>query len=156
MIDDLVIKNAIEDPWCGEVLKLYKDQKIRETFDGVRIDRLVASEYIFLLRSNEENIGFILLVRETSKVNYLTLDIGIIEKYRGKGYGKKTMEVFKNEYFNRINDEIHIQVRQDDIVANKLISILDLEYIESTNDSNFYKIVNKPKIKKKIKTNKKK
>lgn len=67
------------------------EEGIREIFGG-RNDRLMTAKNSWLIKANDNNIGFINLVTEKANSNFLFLDMGIIKAYRGKGYGKKFLE----------------------------------------------------------------
>lgn len=67
------------------------EEGIREIFGG-RDDRIMTAKSSWLIKANDNNIGFINLVTEKANSNFLFLDMGIIKAYRGKGYGKKFLE----------------------------------------------------------------
>ena len=125
-----------------QIMNLYQDQTIQNTFQGYRTDRLAASEITFLIYHNNTPIGFILLVRENQRRNSLGIDIAIKKEYRGNGYGKLAMEIFKEHYLPLIEEHIHVQVSKNNIPANKVISVLDKEYLETIDNSDYYQIIN--------------
>lgn len=129
----------------NKIMNLYINPDINSTFGGYRKDRLAASEISFLIYLNNEPIGFILLVGEHQRKDSLGIDIALKKEYRGKGYGKIALEIFKEKYLTKIEDKIHVEVNKDNIAANKILDILDKEYIETIDNSNFYKISNKNK-----------
>lgn len=63
---------------------------IKEIFSD-KISRLVDSDLSLLIMEDTTPIGFINLVNENID-DMLFLDMGIIEQYRGKGYGKKAVQ----------------------------------------------------------------
>jgi len=108
----------------------YKDKLIYNTFNGVRVDRIVLCDYGFLIKNDNINIGFILLVNENNSYN---VDMGILRKYRNKGYGSICLKLLKEE-FNNFN----ISVKKDNVAANKAI-IKCFKLNKSNNTTNFYK-----------------
>jgi len=128
-----------------KIVELYKDPEINATFDGYRRDRVAASEISFLICLNDLPIGYILLVREKDRKESLGVDIAIKKDYRAKGYGKKTMEIFKQKFLKQIKDTMHFQVKKENIAAIKILDILDNEYIETKDDTDFYKISSRTK-----------
>lgn len=129
----------------SEIVDMYKESEINKYFGGYRPDRILASEISFLIRLNEYTIGFILLVREETRKDSLGIDMALKKEYRNKGYATTALEILRDNYFKKIKDDLHVQVRKEDSVANKIINVLDCEYIESINDSDFYKILRKNK-----------
>ena len=125
-----------------KIKTLYYDPKINKTFNGCRIDRLVASEISFLIYHRNEPIGFILLVREKIRPNSLGIDIALKEEYRGKGYGKLAMEIFKTKYLKLIEENLYAEINTNNIAAQKTIKVLDTEYTNTVNNSEFYNIIN--------------
>ena len=128
-----------------KICELYKDPEINGTFDGYRDDRIVASEISFLIYLNDLPIGYILLVREKERKESLAVDIAIKKEYRTKGYGKKAVEIFKDKFLKQIKDTLHFQVKKENVAAIKILDILDSEYIETKDDSDFYKISSRTK-----------
>lgn len=108
----------------------YKDQLIKDTFGGIRVDRVLNCDYGFTIKKNDIDIGFILLLNENNCYN---IDMGIIKKYRNKGYSSKCLKLLKNE-FNNFN----VSVNKNNIAANKSISkVLKLD--KSYSEVNIYK-----------------
>lgn len=119
---------------------LYEDEDIRDTFNGFRADRIISSEYIFMIDLDDEPIGFILLVLENR--NQLGLDMGIIKKYRNKGYGTEAMKLFKEAIKNKIDKELVAEVKKNNIGANKAIINGGFEFYKTKNENvNVYKYV---------------
>ena len=59
---------------------------------GDKIDRLACSEYSFLIKKNEDTVGFANLVYEKEDYRFLFLDIGIKDEYQGKGIAKEVQK----------------------------------------------------------------
>lgn len=122
------------------LLNLYNDDEIKDTFNGFRADRLIASEYIFMIDLNKKNIGFILLVFKNK--NELNIDMGILKEYRNKGYGKEVMKQLKIIINANVDKDIIAEVKKDNINANKTIVNGGFELSKTENDNvNIYKYV---------------
>ena len=110
MNNNIKVINTIKQDDFKKIAEMYKDESINKTFDGVRINRLAAAEFAFLIYLNQKPIGFILLVRETCNTNFLDIDIAIKKEYQSKGYGKKALEIFRDNFLNLIQDDIRVEV----------------------------------------------
>lgn len=124
------------------LLSLYEDEDIKDTFNGFRKDRIICSEYIFMINLNDIPIGFILLVLENK--NQLGIDIGIIKKYRNKGYGKEAIRLLKKIVNNNLDKDLIAEVKKDNISANKTIANGGFKFYETKNNNiNVYKYYKK-------------
>ncbi len=124
------------------IKKFYYDQSISNTFAGERIDRLITSVATFIIKKDNEDIGFILIVPEK---DFYNVDMGIITKYQNKGYGSKALGQLK-EIIKRwkINNVI-LEVKVDNISANKSIISNKLKLYKTFNNKNYY-VLNNPEL----------
>lgn len=143
MNDTINIINISDSTEFNKLISLYNDPEINEAFGGYRPDRILNSEITFLIYLNSEPIGFILLIREKERKNSLGIDMALKKEYRSRGYGKKAMEIFKDNFLKLIQNDLHIQITKENIAANKLLNIFDNEYLESIDGSDIYKIQKK-------------
>ena len=139
-MDNLDVVLVTESDQFDILSELYQQSEINGTFGGYRVDRIVGAEISFLINLNDKPIGFILLVREFKRKNDLSIDIAISKEYRKKGYGRKAMEIFKEKYVPRINDSLIAEVNKQNVAANKLINVLDVEQKETIGESNIYSV----------------
>lgn len=120
--------------------KLYMKKEINSTFSGYRADRISASEYSFLIYLDDVPIGFILCVREIKKNNSLSIDMAILKKYRNKGYGREALEAFRDYYLHQIPENMIVEVDKNNLPANGIKNVFDLEYLETEHNSNIFEI----------------
>ena len=91
---------------------------IREIFYYKR-DRLICSALACLIKDSRSDIGFLNLVNENIE-NILFVDQGILEKYRGQGYGKKAIEILIST--NNFNEYLIGETKKDNLLANRSAS----------------------------------
>lgn len=101
------------------MLKLYDDEEIHTTIHNLR-ERNIASYFTALIKKDEEAIGFIHLVDEGVE-NTLFVDLGIKEKYRGLGYGKRALELLKQ--FIEVNLELQTTYVIGETTTNNIAAI---------------------------------
>ena len=118
----------------NKIQKIMKtDKDLRKIFYNKQ-DRLLYSAIYCLIKNDEIDIGFINMVKERID-NIYFLDQGIMEKYRNKGYGRKSIELFmKSVDF----DEYLIGETKKDNFLSNLSARKISELIYETNDRNFY------------------
>lgn len=122
-----------------EILDLIQsDATLRETFTGSRntVSRLLNACYVAFIKLGTEDIGFVMIVNNPRN-DMNEIDMGIIEKYRGKGYGTMALGILKDLIIDNGLD-ISIQTSKDNIAANR--SILNNGFSLSRNDKdcNYY------------------
>ena len=106
---------------------------IRDIFRG-KTDRLLASFCTVLVYADKEIAGFINLVDEHIDSRFNFVDMGILEKYRGMGVGKKALK----ELMKALPDDFFIgEVKKDNVASNKLSEDLGVRVLD-TDDRNFY------------------
>ena len=108
---------------------------IKEIFSE-KCTRLIASEFSLLIKLDDIPIGFINLVPENLD-NILFLDMGICEKYRGKGYGKKAIKVLLECLGKRFSEYIIGETKETNELANYM-SNEDAALIYQKNGYNYY------------------
>lgn len=127
------------------------EEGIREIFGG-RDDRLMTASNSWLIKANDNNIGFINLVTEKANYNFLFLDMGIIKAYRGKGYGKKFLEEVQH-ITEREEDFPYVlmETKQDNDNANGISKGVGC-YLTTFGDRNVY-LLQKSRLQEFIDTN---
>lgn len=78
-------------------------------------DRYKVATCRCLIFKDEKTIGFINIVPEMIK-GVLFIDMGIIKKYRGKGYGKKALEDFFRKF--ECDEFIIAETKNNNVLAN--------------------------------------
>lgn len=136
----IFVKFIAEKEEFNTLVQLYKQENINRTFSGYRPDRLLASEYSFLIYLDEIPIGFILCVRERMRKNSLSIDMALLEEYRNNGYGKKALEFFRDVYLLQIPEHLIVEIDKENIPANNVKNVLDVEYLETIDNSNIYEV----------------
>lgn len=113
------------------------EEGIRDIFFG-RFDRFITASISWLIKANDENVGFINLVVEKANYNFLFLDMRIIKAYRGKGYGKKFLKEVQ-EIVEREKDLPYVlmETKKDNDSANGISRSVEC-YLTSFGDRNIY------------------
>lgn len=88
-------------------------------------------ELAYLLKKDDEYIGYgqILLIDD----KYYVVNFGVVEKYRGKGYGKKLLNTLLLKAQNYGLDEIYIKVDKSNEVALNLYTKLGFRFFKEIN-----------------------
>lgn len=126
------------------------EEGIREIFGG-RYDRLMTTSNSWLIKANDNNIGFINLVTEKANHNFLFLDMGIIKAYRGKGYGKKFLEEVQSKVEDSNLPYVLMETRCDNDSANGVSKSVGC-YLTTFGDRNVY-LLQKARLQEFIDTN---
>ena len=95
----------------GVVLEMIrKDQTLQETFSGSRntITRIANSAYTALIKNGNTTVGFIMLV-ENGRTGKFEIDMGILSKHRGKGYGSQALAQLKQIILNN-SEKLDIEI----------------------------------------------
>lgn len=109
---------------------------IKDVFYG-RQDRILTTTVSWMIQVNGQNIGFVNLVQEKADDDFLFLDMGIIEKYRGRGIGTEALK--RVEQMLNENDFTYVimETRKDNYGANQ--SAINVgNYLLDVNDRNVY------------------
>ena len=140
MKDDLKLTYINKKEEFEILSNLYLNEDINKYFGGYRIDRILASEFSFLIYLKSVPIGFILLVREKNNMNFLAVDMALLKEYRFKGYGSKALYLFKKLYLKQISSSLIIETNQNNTIIGKMLKNLDVEYLKSNGNSKVYLI----------------
>ena len=115
-----------------EVLYLINnDLEISKIFKG-RQDRLATSVMLSTIYHKDKLIGFANLIREKQNQNFLFLDVGIIEEYRGKHVAAQILEELK-----KTPKYIIVETKEDNLLANKSLENRTA-FMFKYNDRNIY------------------
>ena len=131
---DIIIKQGKEYvlECFDEVLYLINnDLEIIKIFKG-RQDRLATSVMLSTIYHKDKLIGFANLIREKQNPNFLFLDVGIIEEYRGKHVAAQILEKLK-----KIQKYIIVETKEDNLLANKSLENRTA-FMFKYNDRNIY------------------
>lgn len=107
----------------GVILQMIqKDDGLRETFSGSRntLTRIVNADYSALIKKGRAVVGFVMLVYN-GRTGKHEIDMGILEKYRGMGYGSQALGKLKKKLIGTDFD-IDIQTKQVNVAAIKSIT----------------------------------
>lgn len=121
---DNVFENVIE------IIK--SDTGIQSAYNNHQ-SRIISGVYTSLIEHEEKAIGYINLTPESTR-EFLLLDIGIIEKYRGKGYSELALR--KLLYIN-FKQYIIAQVKNSNIPSNKMANKVGIN-VCNLGDNNIY------------------
>ena len=106
---------------------------IKEIFYDKK-DRLVCSQAAILISVDNNDVGFLNVVNQGLE-NILFIDQGIIEKYRGKGYGREALQKLLD---SKLFEEYLIcETKDNNTLANSSIQKIG-KFIFSYDDRNFY------------------
>lgn len=123
-----------EDYWdfYDKIVELINsDEMIKSVFGG-REDRLYTAQMLSTIYDKDKLIGFANLIKEKQNPNFLFLDVGIIEEYRGKHVASQILEELKE-----IPKYIIVETREDNLLANKSLENRTA-FIFKYNDRNIY------------------
>lgn len=131
---EIILKNAFNNEDTSKIFDMMNNEEgINDIFRN-RLDRLMTSEYSRLIIYDYEEIGFVNLVREKCDENFLFLDMGIKEAYRGKGIGKRILKKLVKIDFE---DFIIIETKEDNesaVVSAKQVGC----YLTTIAGKNYY------------------
>lgn len=120
---------------------IYSDETLRETFGGNRntLSRLSNASYVATINKDDKPVGFIMIV-DNEKDKTSEIDMGILTKHRGKGYGTEALKQLKELIIKNNLENIKIQVRKENIGAIK--SVLNSGFVLLKDDEyhNYYTI----------------
>ena len=88
---------ANNDLDASKIIRMMNEEEtIKDVFKG-KTERVVGADISCLIKNDNEDIGFVNLVKEKYDQDFYFLDMGIIKKYQGQGIGKKVFEILLNE-----------------------------------------------------------
>ena len=117
---------------------IYKDEVLYETFleRGNTLGRLSNSAYTAFIKDEDIVVGFVMLV-EITETNTYEVDMGILEKYRNKGYGTIGLSLLKDIIkSNKI--KVEIQTKKENKGAIKSILNNGFVLLRNDNECNYY------------------
>ena len=126
-----------------EILDLIQsDSTLRDTFTGERntVSRLLNACYVAFIKLDNEDIGFVMIVTNPRN-NMNEIDMGIVEKYKGKGYGTLALGILKDIIIEN-GLEVSIQTSKENIAANKSIISNGFSLSRNDKDCNYYVLDN--------------
>lgn len=122
-----------------EILDLIQsDATLRETFTGSRntVSRLLNACYVAFIKLGTEDVGFVMIVNNPRN-DMNEIDMGIIEKYREKGYGTIALGMLKDLIIDNGLD-ISIQTSKNNVAANRSILNNGFSLFRNDKDCNYY------------------
>jgi predicted acetyltransferase len=117
------------------ITNFYYDDNISDCFNGIRLDRIINADLAFIIKKDDINIGFILLVNENNKYN---IDSGILRDHCNKGYGSQALKLLK-QTIKKYNINYSIQVKKEDEASNKRLIKNNFNLFKETEKYNYYK-----------------
>lgn len=122
MITDINLKiktgKAHSKECFDDIMYLFNnDPGISEIFKG-REDRLSTAGMLSTLYDGDKLIGFANLVKEKCDPNFLFLDVGIIEEYRGRHVATHVLESLKKAT-HELPQYTIVETEKDNFLANK-------------------------------------
>ena len=116
MNNKIYIESELNDKQILLIRNIMKTESgIKEIFEN-KDDRYNTAYLLSLIKKDNEIIGFLNLVPEHVD-GFLFMDMGILEKYRGKGYGK--LAYLDLEKRLRTKEFIIAQTKSTNLLANK-------------------------------------
>lgn len=145
MKDDVILEQLNYDKQNIVLDIIYQDSTLKETFGGGKntIARILDSSYIGLIKKENSIMGFIMLVYNY-KNNTHEIDMGIISKYRNKGYGTIALKQLNN-IIKQENIDINIQIKKDNLSAIKTVFNNGFVLSKEDNQYFYYQNINKKK-----------
>ena len=89
---------------------IYKDIDLQMTFSGDKNtqSRLLNTKFSALIKKEDKDIGFVMIVHN-ARTNIDEIDMGILGKYRGKGYGSQALAQLKQIILNN-SEKLDIEI----------------------------------------------
>ena len=95
MEDNIELIKAKSDLFISEIYRMMVEELgIKDVFKR-QTDRLSMAEYKYLIRYENNIVGFVNLVKEHDNEDFLFLDMGIKGKYKGQGIGRTVLNKIK-------------------------------------------------------------
>ena len=119
---------------------ILSDNKLEDTFGGMHntLSRLVNSWYTCHILLDDVVIGFAMIVHNP-KTEVNEVDMGILSKYRNKGYGTIALGKLK-DIIVKNNLEVEVQVKKENISAIRTVLLNGFKKTREDETCNFYKI----------------
>ena len=134
------IINIIDETYLEDIInlnhKIFKDEIV---YDKTYVERFCKLKQGVIIRTNNKKpIGYILygMAQCRSKRSFTIISIGILNEYRGKGYGKLLMKSVIELYPLR---EIALHVRVTNNVAKKMYESIGFE-IKDIEEGYYYQL----------------
>ena len=127
----------LEDSEFTRVFDFFEDEHINYTFAGDYRSRLCCALLAFIVERNNEEVGFINLVYEEQNDSY-NIDLGILDKYRGLGYGSQATKLLK-ETIKECNLDLSVQAEEENYAANRILEKNGFSYVKRLGNINYYK-----------------
>ena len=144
--NDITLKRLNYKEQWNVVDIIYSDDKLLETFGGYRNtkSRLINSNYVAFIQKKDKTIGFVMIVNNP-KNNANEIDIGIIQRYRNKGYGTQALSILKSLILQNNLLNIKIQIKKENIAAIKSVLNNGFVLLNCDDECNYYTIQEKTK-----------
>jgi len=138
---------TLESLNTGEEQKILEmirsDETLIDTFGTGkdRISRLLNSTYTAIIKNDNNPVGFVMMT-DPRQTDTHEIDIGILTKYRGQGYGSEALKLLKNIIaFNQIKTSV--QVSKCNEPAIKAVTNSGFTLVNSDEKYNFYTLETK-------------
>jgi len=138
---------TLESLNTGEEQKILEmirsDETLIDTFGTGkdRISRLLNSTYTAINKNDNNPVGFVMMT-DPRQTDTHEIDIGILTKYRGQGYGSEALKLLKNIIaFNQIKTSV--QVSKCNEPAIKAVTNSGFTLVNSDEKYNFYTLETK-------------
>ena len=121
---------------------IYNDETLQETFSGRRntLSRIANSAYTALIKKRNTIVGFIMLV-ENVRTGKFEIDMGILEKYRGKGYGSQALDKLKQIILNNSEKlDIEIETKMMNEAAIRSVMRNCFELYRQSHDCYYFRL----------------
>lgn len=116
------IGNKPEKDITSRILRVMEKFK-NDEFCG-KNTRLFASFLSYVITEDNEDIGFLYLVKENYN-NILFMDIGVISKYRGRGIASSATKEVVDIMTQHFSDFVIAEVRSNNIASLKVVEKLN-------------------------------
>lgn len=117
-----------------------QDEDLKNTFAQERIvrSRLANSCYSALIEKDGKSIGFVMIVNNP-RTNINEIDMGVLKKHRGKGYGTEALGILKEIILDN-SLEVEIQTKRINVAAITSIVYNGFKLIRDDKDYYYYSI----------------
>ena len=123
----------------GIVLDMIRnDEGLQETFSGNTntVKRVANSAYTALIKKDKTDIGFIMLVAN-DRTDKFEIDMGILEEFRGDGYGSQALAKLKQIIENN-PEKLDVEIQTSRMNEPAIRSIVKNGFKLYREDKNYY------------------
>lgn len=129
--------NAIRGDNFNKIMNMYYKLSEKPGFSSTD-KRIIAANYAYLIQDDNKDAGFIIGVPERkNKLEFLAIDMVLLEEFRNKGIGSKALSYLVNAIVHEEDDRYIIgEIKKENIASNKISEKVGA--LVKKGDANYY------------------